>query len=177
LHTNYGARVPDLSLTDWVVLGVIAEAPTHGFAVARELAPEGALGQVWTVPRPLVYRAISSLAEKELVEECGTSEGERGPVRTMVRVTRRGRTALNRWLDQSVIHLRDVRTVFLCKLALLERSGRSPAALIRNQRAELQPIFAAIERAPKGDGFDLTLQQWRREQARAIKRFLDTLAK
>jgi PadR family transcriptional regulator AphA len=167
----------DNSLTDWVVLGVIAEAPTHGFAVARELASEGAIGQVWTVPRPLVYRAIASLGEKGLVAECGTSEGQRGPVRTMVRVTRRGRTALNRWLDQPVIHLRDVRTVFLCKLALLERSGRSPDALIRSQRADLQPLFAAIERAPRGEGFDLVLAQWRREQARAVRRFLDSLAK
>jgi PadR family transcriptional regulator AphA len=166
----------DLSLTDWAVLGVIAEGPTHGFAVAKELAPGGAIGQVWTVPRPQVYRSIASLLDKKLIAEAGETQGERGPVRTIVRVTHRGSTALNRWLDQSVIHLRDVRTVFLCKLALLERSGRSPRQLIRDQRRDVESIFAFIDRAPKGDGFDRVLAQWRREQARAIKRFLDALA-
>jgi hypothetical protein len=30
---------PDLSLTEWAVLALIAERPTHGFAIAKELAP------------------------------------------------------------------------------------------------------------------------------------------
>ena len=45
-----------LSLTDWVVLGVLTEEPRHGFAVAKELARDAELGQLWTVRRPLVYR-------------------------------------------------------------------------------------------------------------------------
>ena len=47
-------------LTDWVVLALVVEQPRHGFALARELAADGALGEVWTVPRPLVYRAIDN---------------------------------------------------------------------------------------------------------------------
>ena len=168
--------MPELSLTDWVVLGIVAEAPTHGFAVARELAPAGALGQVWTVPRPLVYRSIASLTEKGLVEECGEIESERGPARTMVRATRRGRAALKRWLDTPVEHVREVRTAFLCKLALIERSGASSAELIAGQQAELAPVFAALNRSPKGDGFELALAHWRRESARAVQRFLRSLA-
>jgi PadR family transcriptional regulator AphA len=123
-----------------------------------------------------VYRAIASLTEKGVIEECGEIESERGPARTMVRATRRGRTALARWLDTPVEHVRDVRTVFLCKLALMERAGRSPAELIARQQAELAPVFAALNRAPKGDGFDLTLSYWRRESARAVQRFLSSLA-
>ena len=52
------SEVPGLSITEWVVLGLLAEAPAHGFALARELSRDTTLGQVWTVPRALVYRAI-----------------------------------------------------------------------------------------------------------------------
>ena len=40
------ARLPDLSLTEWAVLAVVAEAPAHGFAIAKELAPTGDLGRI-----------------------------------------------------------------------------------------------------------------------------------
>lgn len=43
---------PGLSLTEWVVLALLAEEPSHGFAVARTLSPSSALGQVWIVPPP-----------------------------------------------------------------------------------------------------------------------------
>ena len=52
-----------ISLTDWVVLGVLSEEPRHGFAVAKELGRDAELGQLWTVRRPLVYRAIDHLLE------------------------------------------------------------------------------------------------------------------
>ena len=39
---------------------VIAEEPRHGFSVARELAADMPIGQVWTVRRPLVYRRSST---------------------------------------------------------------------------------------------------------------------
>jgi PadR family transcriptional regulator AphA len=165
-----GART-DLSLTDWVVLGVIAEEPTHGWAVTRVLAADGELGRVWTVRRPLVYRAITTLITAGLVEECGEQEGTRGPTRTLVRATAAGRRALRRWLDRPVAHVRDVRTELLVKLLLLERAGRPVDALIRRQEAALAPIFAALGARPPAD----VLGRWRHESAKAVQRFLRTL--
>jgi len=48
----------ELSLVDWTVPSVVDEAPAHGFAVAALTARGAALGQVWQIPRPVVYRAI-----------------------------------------------------------------------------------------------------------------------
>jgi DNA-binding PadR family transcriptional regulator len=82
--------LPDLSLTEWAVLGVIAEHDTHGFSVARLFEPTGSVGRVWTVPRPLVYRAIDALVERGLVQRIGSAPGAGGPRRTVLRVAELG---------------------------------------------------------------------------------------
>jgi DNA-binding PadR family transcriptional regulator len=164
--------LPDLSLSDWVVLGVVAERPTHGWPVVRALAPDGEVGRVWTVSRPLVYRSLATLLADGFVEECGETEGVRGPQRTIVRATRRGRAALHRWLDEPVDHVREVRSELLVKLALLERAGRPSAPLLARQRERLEPVFAAVTTKRSGDGFESVLASWRREQALAVQRFL-----
>src|SRR5262245_47571816 len=111
-----------LSLTDSVVLGLIAEHPRHGFAVARELRADASIGQIWTVHRPLVYRAIDHLARAELVEPTHTEPGEQGPDRTVYRVTRRGRERHRRWLEHPVEHPRQARAELLSKFLFLARA-------------------------------------------------------
>jgi DNA-binding PadR family transcriptional regulator len=163
---------PALSLSDWVVLGVVAEQPTHGWPVVRELAPDGAIGRIWTVSRPLVYRSLATLLAEGFIEERGEAAGVRGPQRTIVRATRQGKAALRRWLNQPVDHVREVRSELLVKLALLERAGRPSDALIARQMERLQPVFAAVTRRAPAVGFDSVLATWRREQALAVRRFL-----
>jgi PadR family transcriptional regulator AphA len=164
--------LPDLSLTDWAVLGVVAERPTHGWPVVRALAPDGELGRVWTVTRPLVYRSLGTLEGKGLIEPCGEAPGGRGPHRVVLRATAAGRGALRRWLGMPVEHVRDVRSHLLVKLALLDRAGRSPQDLVAKQLAALAPVFDAVKRPVRHSGFDATIGTWRREQALAVERFL-----
>ena len=168
--------LPELSLSDWAVLGAVAERPTHGWPVVRELASDGAIGRIWTVSRPLVYRSLATLLAAGFIEECGDAAGVRGPQRTIVRATRRGRTALRRWLDEPVDHVREVRSELLVKLALLARAGRPSDALIERQLERLAPVFAAVTRRPAGAGFESVLATWRREQALAVQRFLRSQA-
>lgn len=155
------------TLTEWVVLGVLAEAPTHGFAVARLLGRGGDIGRVWSASRPLTYRAIDQLLADGLVVPVRTEPGA-GPQRTVHRPTPAGRRALRRWLDQPVEHFRDVRAELLVKLLLLERSGRSAVPLLEAQRAAFQPRFAEVAASPATD----TVGRWRQAQAEAIARFL-----
>ncbi|HET9728751.1 MAG TPA: PadR family transcriptional regulator [Acidimicrobiia bacterium] len=165
-----------LSLSDWAVLGVVAEGPTHGWPVARELSKDGALGAVWTVTRPQVYRSFGLLAELGYVEERELTQGS-GPPRTVVRVTRSGRAALRRWLDAPVGHIRDVRTEFLLKVALLDRSGRDWHELAARQLAQLGPVFSALDEPASDRGFDAVLARWKQGQADAVETFLQSLAR
>ena len=54
-------RSEELSPGEWAVLALLNERPTHGFALARALAPGGEIGRVWSFRRPLVYRALETL--------------------------------------------------------------------------------------------------------------------
>ncbi|MCU1487761.1 MAG: PadR family transcriptional regulator [Actinomycetia bacterium] len=163
-----------LNLTEWVVLAVAAEGTTHGFDIARELDERGDLGRIWTVKRPLVYRAIDSLARAGLLAGAGTEEGDRGPQRRLLQITPVGRRSVTKWLGEPVAHVRDVRTELLLKLALLERARKSPKSLLAKQREVLGPTVTGLREQLEGaEGFDAVLAKWRVESAEAVTRFLD----
>ena len=164
---------PDLSLTEWAVLGILGAAPAHGFAVARELDALSPVGRVWTVPRPLVYRAMGRLEEQALIRAHAVEPGAGGPQRTVYRIGRRGRAALDRWLHTPVAHLRDVRTELLLKLVLCSRLGVDPRPLVTGQRAVFRDHVAALA-LPAGAPVD-PVARWRYESAQAVARFLDGL--
>ena len=95
----------------------------------------------WTVP---VERTVllTDIVQGLYWAVIGTTEpGDGGPQRTVNRATRRGRTAVARWLDAPVDHVRDLRIEFLVKLRLNQRRERSPDALVAAQRAALRPTF------------------------------------
>src|SRR4051812_10099553 len=81
-----------------------------------------------------------------------------------------GRRAAARWLDAPVEHLRDVRTELLIKLTLRQRAGLATASLLAAQQQVFAPkIDVLTSSRPDADIIDV----WRRESARAVRRFLD----
>ncbi|MEM9606905.1 MAG: PadR family transcriptional regulator [Actinomycetota bacterium] len=167
------ASSPALSSTDHVVLALLGEGPTHGFAIARELGPDGDLGRVLTVRRSLVYRSLDRLAERGLVESLHDEPGNAGPTRTVLRATLAGRELTHRWLSRPSEHVRDLRIELLAKLRLLERAGTDPAGLVEAQRDALATTLDRLsELAPGSDVVD----RWRSHNARAAAAFLDELS-
>lgn len=155
------------------MLALLAEQPCHPFAIARLLDKRGDLGKVLSVRRPLVYRAADRLAAAGLCRPDHVEAGEGGPERTIYRVTPEGRRAVEAWLGEPVHHVRDLRTVFLLKLRLTARAGRSPLPLVEAQRQALAHTFAALMAA--GTPAD-EVALWRRHNAAAAAAFLDDLA-
>jgi DNA-binding PadR family transcriptional regulator len=174
------AATPEIGLSpgDWAVLGVVAEGAIHGFAVAQLMAPGGDLGRIWSLPRPVVYQALKKLAGLGLVAERAVESSERGPQRTIMAVTSRGRRAIAGWLSEPVGHVREVRSQFLLKLALIERRGSDPSGLLAAQREVLVTVVANLEGQQKAaTGFEQVLATWRLESSRAVLRFLDQVSR
>ena len=164
------------SLQEWAALGLLCEEPRHGWAIARELAPEGALGRVFSCTRPLVYRALGQLREAGLIEVRGTATSDAGPERTTLAATRRGRTAFARWRDAPVEHVRDLRSELMLKLLFHDREGRDPSHLLPAQAASLAAAELALERqARSAADFDRTLVLWRLSVVRAALSFVEAL--
>jgi PadR family transcriptional regulator AphA len=164
-----GPSPADLPLAERVCLSLIAQHVAHGWALGTLLAPDGEIGRIWSLSRPLTYRAIDGLVDKALITRRGQAAG-RGRDRVILAATPAGRRLAKRWLDEPVQHLRDVRTELLVKLQLRVRIGLDSEALLTAQQQLFRPTIDALTSThPDDDLVDV----WRRESARAVRRFLD----
>ena len=155
------------SLAEHVCLTLVTQGVSHGWAIGTLLTAEGELGRVWTLSRPLTYRAIDGLVEQRLVVRRG-ARSNGGRDRNSLKPTAAGRRAAQTWLDTPVEHVRDVRVELLLKLALRRRGGLPLEPLLAAQHDVLAPAIDALTTNQPGDLVDL----WRRENARAVRRFL-----
>ncbi|MDQ1509182.1 MAG: hypothetical protein QOG50_1026, partial [Actinomycetota bacterium] len=158
-----------LTVAESVCLTLVASEPRHGWSIVKALAPDGEIGRVWSLSRPLTYRALDVLAAAELIEPRGSEPGA-GPPRTIWRATPKGRRAARAWLRRPVAHLRDMRTEFLLKIQL----GAPAAELARAQLAAFGPAFAGLARTARAEPDDVVVR-WRVESAEATRRFLESL--
>jgi PadR family transcriptional regulator AphA len=157
------------SFAEHVCLTLIVQGVSHGWAVGSLLAPDGELGRIWTLSHPLTYRAVDGLVDKGLVTRRGVASGK-GRDRVVLAATAAGRRVARGWLDAPVEHLRDVRTDLLLKLALRERAGLDNESLLAAQQEVFEPTIDVLTSTRRdADLIDL----WRRESARAVRRFLD----
>jgi PadR family transcriptional regulator AphA len=157
------------SFAESVCLTLITQDIAHGWALGNVLAPDGEVGRIWSLSRPLTYRAIDGLVDKKLITRRGVAAG-RGRDRVILAATASGRRYVGRWLDEPVQHLRDVRTELLVKLHLRTRGGLDSRPLLAEQQRVLAPTIDALIAVTAED--DL-VDVWRRENARAVRRFLD----
>ena len=165
-----------LSLAEWLVLCLVCEEPTYGLVLVGLLARDGSLGQVWSVPKAVVYRALQRLEALGLIRTVEAQRTSQGPARSLCEATPAGRAAAAAWLGTPVQHPRDVRSELMVKLALLDRGGIDSRDLLQAQLARLLPVAAALEgRLRATTGFEHTLVLWRHEAMTATMRFLETL--
>ncbi len=164
----------DPPMTERAVLALLCEAPAHGFALAAELQPDSDIGRVFTVRRPLVYRALNNLVDLGLARADREEQSTAGPKRVVHVATKAGSRLNTAWLNSPVEHIRDLRTQLLLKLLLLQRSGRSTGKLVAAQQRELEETLQQlIDRKESGDVVD----RWRAGSAQAALDFLTDVAR
>ncbi|MGA1748179.1 MAG: hypothetical protein ACO4BZ_10930 [Ilumatobacteraceae bacterium] len=165
----------DLPLADGVCLCLVVNPPqaqpAHGWQLVRELSPNGPLGRIWSLSRPLTYRSIDALESSGLIHRDRSDSNSR---RHALTPTATGQRAADRWLDEPVNHIRDLRTGFLIKYELRRRLGRDPARFARQQATHLAGAFTALD-DPNVDVNDI-VSLWRRHNALAAQRVLAALA-
>lgn len=162
----------DLLLGEWACLGILVQAPAHGFAVAARLSPTADIGRVWSLSRPLTYRSLDQLTARGLIRPVGEEPGIAGGNRTVLAATRSGRAHFRRWVRTPVEHLRDLRSELLLKILLAEQSGLDITEMLAAQRDRVAEFVAALD--TDGDGEDI-VRLWRLESAAAALRFLDRI--
>lgn len=165
----------DLLLGEWACLGILYNQSSHGFAISARLRPDGDIGRIWSLTRPLTYRALEQLQWHGYVDQVGQESGLAGGNRTLLKITRSGRAIFRSWINTPVAHLRDMRSELLLKLILSEESQIDISAMLMMQRREIDALLKKIRiNLEATDDTDMVLR-WRLEVAEATKRFIDSI--
>ena len=169
-------RDEELLLGECASLGILYTGPTHGFAIAARLKPTGDVGRVWSLSRPLTYRALEQLAARGYVHAIGEEPGIAGGNRTILAATRSGRAHLRKWLNTPVQHLRDLRSELLLKLVIADICGIDITAMLQRQHDHIEQLADVLREQTKNDsGHPDVVALWRSESSQAALRFLDAL--
>lgn len=163
----------ELLLGEWACLGILYPAPAHGFAIAARLKPDGDIGRVWSLTRPLTYRALDLLTERGYVAAIGEERGIAGGTRTVLAATRAGRAQLRTWLRTPVLHLRDLRSELLLKLVLAEHCAIDVSSLLARQHEHVSRLADGLDVQASGERDPVVI--WRSESAHAALRFLERI--
>jgi DNA-binding PadR family transcriptional regulator len=156
------------------------ERPSHGWRLSELLRPASEIGAIWSVARPLVYTSLRRLERDGFIEMAGLERGSRGPHRVNYTPTKKGGSAVRAWLAEPVEHVRDMRSLFLLKVVLSQRTGRELEPLLAAQRALLLPFVAWLETQlddvdPATDPAEEAVLFFRLATARATVSFIDHL--
>ncbi|MGB2709961.1 MAG: PadR family transcriptional regulator [Conexibacter sp.] len=173
-------RKQELLVGEWAVLALLCERPLHGYAIAGLMAPDGEVGQIWSLSQQLTYRTLRGLQSLGLAEVSAVTPGSAAPRRTEWTATTAAKRSVARWLRTPERRIRELRPNLLLKLHLLHRRGRSPLPLLRAQRDLLVDTLEQLDAA----GADTDVQPtalivaWRRAMAAAALEFVEqTLAR
>jgi PadR family transcriptional regulator AphA len=161
---------------DWAVLALLCERPAHGFALAQLLGEGGELGQVWTMPRPRVYKALDDLRDARLIAAVETEASARGPTRTLYAATAAGALAVEQWLARPVSHVREARSELLLKLVLTDRAGRDVKPLAAAQLGVLDRLADGLAaQVDEAEGPRALVLRFRLAQTRAARDYVSGL--
>jgi PadR family transcriptional regulator AphA len=165
-------RKQELLVGEWAVLALLCERPAHGYAIAALMAPDGDVGEIWSLSQQLTYRALRTLQSLGLAEVSAVTPGNAAPRRTEWTATARAKRMVTRWLDQPERHIRELRPNLLLKLHLLRRRGRSPVALLTAQRDLLRTTIEQLDADDPDTQPALLIAAWRRAMAGAGLEFV-----
>lgn len=169
-------------VAEFALLGLLRDAPSHGYALAAEFAPEGRLGAILHLKMSQMYAYLHKL-ERQGWLVARDEPPEAGRPRRVFSLTDAGKRSFDAWLARPVSATRDVRLEFLVKLAFaLERDRDLAARLVSSQREATGAWLARLEqeatpmteRVERLDARNVT-RRHRILQSRATLTWLDEL--
>ena len=148
--------------------------PTHGFAIAARLKPNGDVGTGLVVVTSAHLSLARPARTTRLHPTVGEEPGIAGGNRTILAATRTGRAQLRKWLATPVVHLRDLRSELLLKLIIAEICDIDIDSMLDKQHAHIASLAEVITTHLEAQPDDV-VALWRRESSSAALRFLERL--
>lgn len=119
--------------TEYALLGFLYRQSMHGYELLQRIQASHDDGLVWQVKQGMLYAVLTRLESEGLLESTLETQGARPP-RKRFRLTARGKTLFETWVQTPVRNGRDFRVEFLTKLYFAAQMGGAAAlTLIRRQ--------------------------------------------
>ncbi len=121
---------------EYILLGLIQEEPTHGYALFEKLRNNLELSLIWQVKRSKLYYLLDKLETDGYLSSFLSKEGPY-PERNVYQITTKGSELLEQWLYSPVLSTRYVRLAFLSKLYFAIRENREKAVELISAQIEV----------------------------------------
>jgi DNA-binding PadR family transcriptional regulator len=157
----------------WVLLGLLARKPMHGYELHQSFDPPSPLAQIWYLGISQMYKLLRELEEQGYVE-VSVEPQEARPDRKVYHVTASGREAFLHWLQTPVDGIRLMRVEFLGKLYLARRLDPEIVVQVIDRQAEAcRASLRDMGDALPGPGFQDLVLRFRTGQIEAALEWLD----
>ncbi len=139
---------------EYILLGLIREEPSHGYALYERLKNSRELSLIWQVKRSKLYYLLDKSVGQGYLSSTIAAEGPY-PERKVYTITASGLEALEDWLHTPVRSSRYVRLAFLSKLYFLYRvPGQGAENLIQAQIAVCEEWLQHLSQEAAAHGRD-----------------------
>ncbi len=154
------------------LLGFVAQAPVHGYAIYQRVQATEALGLAWGLKQNQLYAELIRLEEEGYLSSHIEEQTNRPP-RKIFQLTPQGRACYQTWANNPVMSGRDFQREFPIKLYFAQQAGREVAQrLIAAQQGVCRDWLAAL---PVRDEHDL-IHEFRHNQIETMLAWLETCA-
>ncbi len=171
---------PKRSATEYALLGLLLNGPSHGYDLSRQFASDTQLGKVCRLEMSMLYGLLKKLEREGLINGREESVSENKSRRT-VELTSAGRTEFEEWLAEPVQHNREIRFSFLVKLYFARLRGDELVLKLLDEQIEFNQALLKQHLAQKQNAVvtakaEVNFEDWvldfRIEQTNAALRWL-----
>ena len=157
----------------WVLLGLLARKPMHGYELHQLFTAPSQLERVWHLGMSQMYKLLKELEDLGYVE-VSVEEQESRPDKKVYHVTPSGREAFLKWLQTPVSGIRLIRIEFLGKLFLAEALGPEMIERVVDVQLEAcQGLLADLQDEISAEGFEDLVLRFRTGQIEAAIDWLE----
>lgn len=161
---------------DAVLLGLLANRPSHGYQLLEVFHDPAQLGQVWNMSTSQLYAVLKRLEGKGLITGVPVQPPD-APTRIEYRLTDAGRACLDAWLHElrPTASIRRVRVDFLSRLYIARLLGVPTAAIVQAQRAACEDQLAELlgQQATAAPGIGFLALEFMIAQLRTVLQWID----
>ncbi len=169
---------PRRPATEYALLGLLMNGPSHGYDLTHEFAEDTELGKVCRLEMSMLYGLLKKLEREGLISGKDEAVSE-NKSRRIVEITGTGRSEFEAWLAEPVQHNRDIRFSFLVKLYFARKRDSNLVLKLLDEQIEfnqalLKQLLAQKQKAGEDPArnFEEWVLDFRVEQTNGALRWL-----